>query len=120
LVVSKDTLAILLRDAGDGIAFNKHFDGVGETIFRHACSLGCEGIVSKRLGLAYRGGRLNHWLKIENPAAPAGRREAEEDWSGKRMTGGGRSRPRNEKPRRYCGALGRSRVYSDKPGRHPV
>jgi bifunctional non-homologous end joining protein LigD len=40
----KDTLATLLRDAGDGIAFNKHFDGDGEIIFRHACSLGCEGI----------------------------------------------------------------------------
>ena len=28
----KDTLATLLRDAGDGIAFNKHFDGDGEII----------------------------------------------------------------------------------------
>ena len=89
----KDTLATLLRDAGDGIAFNKHFDGDGEIIFRHACSLGCEGIVSKRLGSAYRSGRVNHWLKIKNPGAPAVRREAEEDWNGKRMTRGGRSRP---------------------------
>jgi bifunctional non-homologous end joining protein LigD len=66
---------------------NKHFDGDGEIIFRHACSLGCEGIVSKRLGSAYRHGRVNHWLKIKNPAAPAVKREAEEDWStlGKRL-----------------------------------
>ena len=89
----KDTLATLLRDVDDGIAFNKHFDGDGEIIFRHACSLGCEGIVSKRLGSAYRSGRVNHWLKIKNPGAPAVRREAEEDWSGKRMTRAGRSRP---------------------------
>ena len=89
----KQTLADLLRGASDGIAFNKHFDGDGEIIFRHACSLGCEGIVSKRLGSAYRSGRVNHWLKIKNPGAPAVRREAEEDWSAKRMTGGGRSRP---------------------------
>jgi hypothetical protein len=43
--------------------------------------LGCEGIVSKRLGSPYRAGRSAHWLKIKNPAAPAVRREAEEDWS---------------------------------------
>jgi ATP-dependent DNA ligase len=52
--------------------------------YKHACALGCEGIVSKRLGSAYRSGRVDHWLKVKNPAAPAVRREAEEDWSGKR------------------------------------
>ena len=30
-------------------------------------------------------------LRSENPAAPAVRREAEEEWSGKRATGGGRT-----------------------------
>jgi len=39
-----------------------------------------EGIVSKRLGSPYRSGRVAHWLKIKNPAAPAVTREAEEDW----------------------------------------
>jgi hypothetical protein len=28
----------------------------------------------------YRFGRSMQWLKIKNPAAPAVRREAEEDW----------------------------------------
>ncbi len=51
----KRTLADLIRDTDDGIAFNKHFDGD-----EHACALGCEGIVSKRLGSAYRSGRVNH------------------------------------------------------------
>ena len=46
----KQTLGDLIRGIDDGIAFNQHFDGDGEIIFRHACSLGCEGIVSKRLG----------------------------------------------------------------------
>jgi ATP-dependent DNA ligase len=41
----------------DGIAFNRHFDGDGAIIFKQACALGCEGIVSKRLGSAYRSGR---------------------------------------------------------------
>ena len=66
--------------AEDGIAFNKHFDGDGMIVFQHACALGCEGIVSKRLGSHYRSGRVDHWLKIKNPAAPAVKREAEEDW----------------------------------------
>jgi ATP-dependent DNA ligase len=47
---------------------------------RHACVLGCEGIVSKRLGSIYRSGRSKDWLKFKNPAAPAVKREAEEDW----------------------------------------
>ncbi len=51
----------------------------GETVFRHACKLGLEGIVSKRLGSPYRSGRSRHWIKSKNPAAPAVKREAEED-----------------------------------------
>jgi hypothetical protein len=47
----------------------------------HACKLGLEGIVSKRLGSPYRSGRSRHWVKSKNPAAPAVKREAEEDWS---------------------------------------
>jgi ATP-dependent DNA ligase len=39
-----------------------------------------EGIVSKRKGVLYRSGRSPDWLKLKNPDAPAGKREAEEDW----------------------------------------
>jgi hypothetical protein len=35
---------------------------------------------AKRLGSTYRSGRSNHWIKVKNPAAPAVRREAEEEW----------------------------------------
>jgi ATP-dependent DNA ligase len=56
---------------------NVHYDCDGATVFKHACALGCEGIVSKRLGSAYRSGRAEHWLKIKNPVAPAVKREAE-------------------------------------------
>jgi ATP-dependent DNA ligase len=55
--------------------------GDGEIVFAHACKLGCEGIVSKRLGSPYRSGRSPHWVKVKNPKAPAVKREAEEDWS---------------------------------------
>ncbi len=63
-----------------GIAFNRHFDGDGAIIYKHACALGCEGIVSKWLGSPYRPGRQDCWIKVKKPAAPAVRREAEEDW----------------------------------------
>ena len=86
----KRALAELLRGTSDGIAFNKHFDGDGMIVFQHACALGCEGIVSKRLGSPYRSGRVDHWLKIKNPAAPAVKREAEEDWGNKRWAHGRR------------------------------
>jgi bifunctional non-homologous end joining protein LigD len=86
----KDMLADLLCCAGDGIAFNTHFAGDGVAIFKHACSLGCEGIVSKRLGSTYRAGRVDHWVKVKNPTAPAVKREAEEDWGSKRWARGRR------------------------------
>jgi bifunctional non-homologous end joining protein LigD len=86
----KDKLADLLDGASDGIAFNSHFAGDGAAIFKQACALGCEGIVSKRLGSHYRSGRVDHWLKVKNPAAPAVKREAEEDWGTKRAGRGQR------------------------------
>jgi bifunctional non-homologous end joining protein LigD len=55
-------------------------------VFQRACALGCEGIVSKQFGSLYRSGRSQHWLKIKNPAAPAVKREAEEDWGKKRWS----------------------------------
>jgi bifunctional non-homologous end joining protein LigD len=73
--------AKLLRRPELGIALNEHYEGDGEIIFKHACKLGCEGIVSKRLGSQYRSGRSPHWIKVKNPNAPAVKREAEEDWS---------------------------------------
>jgi len=78
----KGLLAELLHDSDPdlGIVLNKHYEEDGEIVFREACRLGCEGIVSKRLGSIYRRGRSPLWLKVKNPNAPAVRREAEEDW----------------------------------------
>jgi ATP-dependent DNA ligase len=42
------------RPADAGIALNEHHVGHGEIVYQQACKLGCEGIVSKRLGSAYR------------------------------------------------------------------
>ena len=74
--VRKATLASILRKSRPGVRLNQHleFDS-GPVVFQHACKMGLEGIVSKRLGSRYRS-----WLKFKNPEAPAVRREAEEDW----------------------------------------
>jgi hypothetical protein len=39
---------------------NQHYTGDGAMIFKHICALGCEGIVSKRLGSAYITGIAIH------------------------------------------------------------
>jgi ATP-dependent DNA ligase len=40
----------------------------GEAMFRHACAMGLEGIVSKRVDSRYKSGRCLSWVKIKNPA----------------------------------------------------
>jgi hypothetical protein len=35
-----------------GIALNEHYEGEGAVTFKHACTLGCEGIVSKKFARA--------------------------------------------------------------------
>ena len=77
----KALLAKLLKGAHSSIVLNEHFDEDGAAVYRAACQLGCEGIVSKRLGSPYRSGRSPHWVKVKNPKAPAVKREGE-DFSG--------------------------------------
>ena len=86
----KGLLAKLLHDSDSdlSIVLNKHYEEDGATVFREACRLGCEGIVSKKLGSIYRRGRSPLWLKVKNPNAPAVKREAEEDWGNKRSSNG--------------------------------
>jgi bifunctional non-homologous end joining protein LigD len=80
LRVRKATLTSVVAKAVAGIRFNEHLESDGETVFRHACKLGLEGIVSKRRDSPYRSGRSPDWLKMKNPACAVVRREAEEDW----------------------------------------
>jgi bifunctional non-homologous end joining protein LigD len=78
--VRKATLASILRKSRPGVRLNEHLEhDCGLTVFQHACKMGLEGIVSKRLGSHYRSGRSPDWLKFKNPEAPAVKREAEED-----------------------------------------
>ena len=43
---------------------------MGDVVFRLACMMGWEGIVSKRFGSIYRSGKCTDWLKFKNPEAP--------------------------------------------------
>jgi bifunctional non-homologous end joining protein LigD len=76
----KAKLAKLLARAPVGIVFNEHTDEDGALVFRHACKMGLEGIVSKRLGGRYRSGPSRDWLKVKNPDSPAMRRARAELW----------------------------------------
>ena len=81
LEVRKATLASILNKSRSGVRLNEHLEHPeGAVVFQHACKMGLEGIVSKRLGSRYRSGRSPDWLKFKNPSAPAVKREAEEDW----------------------------------------
>jgi ATP-dependent DNA ligase len=67
----KAKLAELLRRLSGGIELSEYIEADGATVFRHACKLGCEGIVSKRRDAPYRSGRVRTWIKVKNPASPA-------------------------------------------------
>ena len=76
----KTALARLLRDTDAGIVLNEHIAGDGPTVFAHACRLGAEGIVSKRVDGTYRSGPCPDWIKVRNPASLAVQRERSQKW----------------------------------------
>ena len=72
LFLLKGALARLLKRRVDGITLNDFERGeIGPDLFKAACQLGLEGLVSKRRDRPYRAGRSPHWVKVKNPASPA-------------------------------------------------
>jgi bifunctional non-homologous end joining protein LigD len=62
----------MLRRRVDGIILNDFEQGeIGPDLFRHACQMGLEGIVSQHKDQPYRAGRSKHWIKVKNPTSPA-------------------------------------------------
>ena len=72
LEVRKATLASLLRARLPGLQFNQHLTHPGDIVFRHACAMGLEGIVSKRLGSRYRSGRSQGLAEVQEPGRAGG------------------------------------------------
>jgi bifunctional non-homologous end joining protein LigD len=67
LSVRKTNLARLLARRVDGIFLSDFEQGeIGPDLFRHACLLGLEGLVSKHRESIYRGGRSDRWVKVKN------------------------------------------------------
>jgi bifunctional non-homologous end joining protein LigD len=84
-------LARVPRDSEAGILLNEHIAEDGATVFAHACRLGAEGIVSKKVDGSYRSGRCSVWIKARNPANITAQRERSEIWN-RRASGSVRRR----------------------------
>jgi bifunctional non-homologous end joining protein LigD len=82
LIERKARLAQLLRRSKAGILLNDHIAADGPAVFAHACQLGAEGIVSKRINAPYRSGRYSARIKCKNPEAIALQRARSENWNG--------------------------------------
>jgi bifunctional non-homologous end joining protein LigD len=76
----KKRMARLLAGRRVGIVLSERTADDGATIFRQACRMNLEGIVSKRLSAPYRSGRSRDWLKVKNPDSPAMVRAREAEW----------------------------------------
>ncbi|CAN7658569.1 DNA ligase D [Bosea sp. LjRoot9] len=65
LLARKEQLEALLQAApADGpLRYSEHFVEPGQTMLRHACRMGLEGVVSKRVDAPYRSGRGRDWIK---------------------------------------------------------
>jgi ATP-dependent DNA ligase len=72
LEMRKTNLAPLVRGRPDGIFIAPFETGeIGPELFRAACNMGLEGLVSKRRHSRYRGGRQPSWVKVKNRSHPA-------------------------------------------------
>lgn len=64
LAERKAKLERLLQGSEAGpLRYSEHFVEPGQTMLRHACRMGLEGVVSKRAEAPYRGGRGHDWIK---------------------------------------------------------
>jgi ATP-dependent DNA ligase len=70
LSMPKANLARLLARRPDGI-YPFEQGEIGPDLFRAACQLGLEGVVSQHRDRPYRGGRSKHWIKVKNRKHPA-------------------------------------------------
>jgi bifunctional non-homologous end joining protein LigD len=72
LHLRKQNLAQLLARRPEGIFVAPFEQGeIGAELFKAACNMGLEGLVSKHRERAYKAGRCEHWIKVKNPAALA-------------------------------------------------
>jgi len=86
LSMRKAHLERLLARRPDGIFISSFEHGeIGPDLFRAACNMGLEGLVSKRRDRPYRGGRSKDWVKVKNRKHPATERVKESFESGRQL-----------------------------------
>lgn len=72
LTMRKTNLERLLARRPEGIFVNPFERGeIGPDLFRAACRMGLEGLVSKRRDRPYQAGRSRDWAKVKNRTHPA-------------------------------------------------
>ena len=71
LSMRKTNLSRLLTRRADGIHLAPFEQGeIGPDLFRYACLMGMEGMVSKHRESTNRGGRFRHRIKVKNRQHP--------------------------------------------------
>jgi len=65
LIDRKAILAQVMKDVDGALRYSEHLQSDGEVIFRKACELHAEGIISKRAASPYHSGRGGDWLKLK-------------------------------------------------------
>ena len=65
LLDRKEVLRVLLHDAPTNgpVQYSEHLEAKGSDIFKNACALELEGVVSKRKDRSYRSGRNAEWVR---------------------------------------------------------
>jgi bifunctional non-homologous end joining protein LigD len=63
LIERKEALRLLLEAVPYPFVYSEHLEDDGPAVFREACRLDLEGIVSKRASAPYTSGRSARWLK---------------------------------------------------------
>jgi bifunctional non-homologous end joining protein LigD len=72
LSMRKANLERLLARRPEGIFVSPFELGeIGPDLFRAACRMGLEGLVSKRRDRPHQAGRSKHWIKVKNRSHPA-------------------------------------------------
>ena len=71
----------MLARRADGIHLAPFEQGeIGPDLFRAACDMMLEGLVSKRRDSRYRSGPSRDWIKVKNPKSPAMNRAKDALW----------------------------------------
>jgi bifunctional non-homologous end joining protein LigD len=61
----KEGLAELTAGLSGAMRYSEHLADNGEPLFRNACLMGLEGVISKRADRPYRSGRGEDWIKVK-------------------------------------------------------